>query len=158
MSASYDNLLPQITAGCLVVWAGFTMPLSLAISLKQRADIQLHMSTSQAEMQTFLRRNVWWKKNDFSYYCEDKVICGIYDRTEISTIAEGAAEETQGNIKRDQKVQRSARAARNVCCFIVLKVDYKFLKARMGSSWCSAECLFDSIPQHTVWGWGRLEA
>ncbi len=52
MRASYDNLLLGITLRCLVVWAGFTMLLSPVISLKQRADIQLDMSTSQAETQT----------------------------------------------------------------------------------------------------------
>lgn len=47
--ASYDNLLPGITPRCLVVRAGLAMLLSLGISLKRQADIQLDRSTSQAK-------------------------------------------------------------------------------------------------------------
>lgn len=79
MRASYDNLLPGITSRCLVVWAGFTVLLSPVISLKRRADIQLDMSTSQAEnLCVFGRKDDG--KVDFSQCCEDKRNCGICDR------------------------------------------------------------------------------
>lgn len=52
LRASYDSFLAGITVRCFTVWAEFTMLLSLVISLKLWADIQLSMSSSQAKIQT----------------------------------------------------------------------------------------------------------
>lgn len=65
------------------------MLLSLVISLKRRADIQLDMSTSQAEKPTCESEEERMIEN--SRCCEDERNCGICDRAETSTGSEGEA-------------------------------------------------------------------
>lgn len=88
----YDNFLPGISMRCLVVMAGFTMSLSLVISLKQRADIQLDMSTSQGEMQTCVTEAERIMKK-YALFCtlRRKRNCGICDTVKTCTVAEGEA-------------------------------------------------------------------